>query len=146
MIRRAYRRGRSYRLAAIACLLACGGANALGPEEQEFIGEVDGRAVALHFVADPNVYAGEGSGLGHCRLEGELICEAAQAGGPSTRYLEADEASKGSVSAQAIFRKAYPDQEIGAWNPEGVYYGFFECSEGCSAEVPQRLVLVTHGD
>lgn len=129
-------------------LLTLSNAHALGPEEQEFIGMVHGRMIALQFQDDPDLYsAGDASRLARCSYQDpSVICSDGTPKGDRLIYLKGDQSSNQVSAARALYERVYPKQKNGAPNSKGDYNGYFACTVGCSSEVPELLVLITHGD
>ncbi len=128
-------------------LISAQTANALGPEEQEFVGKLrNNRYVTLGFKSDPNIYGSGIKALSTCAYLGDsVVCSFD--GNKKIIYQLGTKKSKKFSLASKLYNELYPNKKIRKWNSDGVYSDiFFECTEGCSANVPNFFILITHGD
>lgn len=128
-------------------------AHALGPEEQEFVGVIGKRIVALKFLDDPNFYGAKIPRLSRCADEwvddrGRLTCNADREGDSRVVYVMAEKKpSRIFKEARQLYKRLYPRGKVGIWNEKGVYSDdFYVCTRGCSKADPKFFVLITHGD
>ncbi len=136
-------------VSALLLLLAASPVSAIGPEEVEYKGRTaKGRVIGLQFLSDPATYGSGEKSLANCIAEElRIVCADAKGSPSKIIYEQGVEKSAAGRKAAAFYRQLYPAKKIDEWNDEGVYLGsFFVCKTGCSPEIPEFFITITHGD